>query len=187
MSPVVFCGSLGACRASFSQRGTLCVSRGSTAVLQLSSVVSSDAAQCERSLVIGGRTLSCRSEAEAGRWLRAIAPGELCHDEFLTSGRGIVCLQQGVVRVFGRFVRAQFAEKVEEEGDWNGGTLRLGDRVGKYDGRSCVVGEVSLILAGGAKLNHAGQLVADLPLAATVVGNVSLPLVVLLALISMDV
>lgn len=50
------------------------------------------------------------------------------------------------------------------------------------DGRA---GEVRVVLAGGARLDARGRLVAELPLAATVVGNVALPLVVLLALLAM--
>jgi hypothetical protein len=185
VSPIVFAGSLGACRATLSERGTLKVARRGVAVLQLVAE-QANTTQRECELVIGGRVLLCRSHAEARRWLRAVSPtscpdGE-DNDVELMCGRGLVLLPGGTVRVFGRLVRTTWGD----DGEWNGATLQLGTRRGVFDGRVCCVGETRLSICGGAALDGAGRLVADIPLAATVVGSVCLPLVVLLALIQME-
>jgi hypothetical protein len=84
--------------------------------------------------------------------------------------------------VFGKTVVESWSGR---SGSWDGCVLQLARR-GTFDGVCCVVGEARLVLCGGALLSCRGELVADLPLAATVSGSVALPLVVLIAMMTME-
>jgi hypothetical protein len=105
-SPIVFASSLGAARGTLSEKGMCCllffcfvVSYKSAGTLTLTrrgcvmlEVFATGVSRQERVIEVGGRSLSCRSEQEAKKWMRAFSPSLVAPDETLTAGKGMVHL-----------------------------------------------------------------------------------------------
>ncbi len=137
-----------------------------------------------RLLLLGPRTLECRSEQEAARWAAALRPASAGASLLRTAyplGRGLVRLPRGVlVRVYGGELLWE-----DNRGTWDGAQLACNGIVrGRFDGRVCSTLVVSVPLAAAQVMPPGRLLVVDaISLTASLAGFVPLPLLLLLAMV----